>query len=650
MSSSLFTALSGLRVHQQWLDVVGNNLANSNTPGFKGARAVFSSTLQRTIRHAAGPAANVGGRNPMQIGQGVQMGDISRSLQQGTLTNTGRTFDLAIEGRGYFALFDGKQRVFTRVGTFGLDAARNLVDQRTGSLVLDPTGTAITIDTDALAQPQATTTVDFTGNLTAEVSGPLAELQTGINGLAHGQKAAITSTGTGPFAVAVGSTYEMQLLVSGEAAQTVAVTDSNSDGFLTAAEIATEIDSLSGVSASVNGGGFIELLSDRTGSDITLKLNPGAITDLAALAGLSTILTTGSEGGVIPGTTGTPGATTLNDLPSNVTDYVAGDVIRITGLDWDGTPVDGSFVYGAGNDGETVDDFVAFVDSLFSGAQVSMNTDGQLEFEALATGESPMSFTITDDAATTGSTFWTDYAVAITTEGTGPDRVTSTTEVFDLLGIGHLLSITFERQDDGSWSVLPEVTDGTGQVTTPQITGLRFAADGSPQGAGNIEIGLFFNGQSSSQAIALNLGTDGGFDGLTQFGGASSVYINGQDGFPAGELAELFVDQDGTVSGLYSNGRRRDLANIGIASFSNDAGLIELGSSTWGESPNSGTGQLGMAASQAVGSIVGGSIENSNVNTAQEFVRLIEAQRGFQANARVISAVNEVLAEVANLI
>ena len=643
MSSSLFTALSGLRVHQQWLDVVGNNLANSNTPGFKNARAVFSNTLQRTLRQAAGPSATVGGRNPMQIGQGVQMGDVARTLQQGTLTSTGRTFDLAIEGRGYFALFDGKQRVFTRVGTFGLDAARNLVDQRTGSLVLDPTGSPISIDVDALAQPQATATVEFTGNLTAEVTGPLAELQTGISGLKHGFEAVITSTGTGPFAVPVGSTFEMQLLVSGEAAQTVAVTDSDSDGFLTAAEIAAEIDLLSGVTASVNGGGFIEMISDRTGTDITLKINPGAINDLAALAGLSTILTTGSESDITA-------ATTLNDLPSNVVDYAPGDSIRISGIDWDGTPVDGSFVYGAANDGETVNDFVAFIDGLFSGAEVTLNQDGQIEFSALATGESQMTFSVIDGTGATGSTFWSDYAVAVTTEGTGPDRVTTTTEVFDVLGIGHLMSITFERQDDGSWNLIPAVADGTGQVTTPQVTGLRFAADGSPQGVGGIEIGLFFDGQSSSQTIALDLGTDGGFDGMTQFGGASSVFINGQDGFPAGELAELFVDQDGTVSGLYSNGRRRDLANIGVATFPNDAGLIELGSSTWGESPNSGAAQLGRAASQSAGGIVGGSIENSNVNTAQEFVRLIEAQRGFQANARVISAVNEVLAEVANLI
>ena len=98
MPSALFAALSGLQAHENWISVIGNNLSNANTPGYKTARAVFSDQFSQTLRYASLPSGSLGGRNPMQMGLGVQLSDIGRDFNQGALANTGRTFDLALNG------------------------------------------------------------------------------------------------------------------------------------------------------------------------------------------------------------------------------------------------------------------------------------------------------------------------------------------------------------------------------------------------------------------------------------------------------------------------------------------------------------------------------------------------------------------------
>ena len=89
---------------------------------------------------------------------------------------------------------------------------------------------------------------------------------------------------------------------------------------------------------------------------------------------------------------------------------------------------------------------------------------------------------------------------------------------------------------------------------------------------------------------------------------------------------------------------------MGVATFANNEGLAQVGDSLWGRTPNSGDMVLGEADIAAAGQVVGGSLENSNVDTAEQFVRLIEAQRGYQASSRVITIQDEVLAEAVNLI
>ncbi len=131
--SALTTGVSGLRAHQQQLDVVANNLANMNTAGFKSQLTSFSELTYNTTRSGTGAGDQIGGVNPQQIGTGVRVGQISRSFGQGSLESTGELLDFAIQGDGFFVLEGaGGENLFSRAGSFSLDERGHLVDPSTG--------------------------------------------------------------------------------------------------------------------------------------------------------------------------------------------------------------------------------------------------------------------------------------------------------------------------------------------------------------------------------------------------------------------------------------------------------------------------------------------------------------------------------------
>jgi flagellar hook protein FlgE len=648
MSTALFTALSSLKSHQDWIDVIGNNLANTNTPGFKKSTIRFSDNFSRSTQLAIGPSGSLGGQNASQIGQGVQIGSITRAFEQGALAETGRTFDLSMQGKGFFALTDGAVDFYTRVGTFGLDANEGLVDLSTGYQVLGPTGSPVTLNVDSAFPPQRTSEVAFQGNLPAEVTGPLAEVLTGASGLKQGAPATLSGTTGGSIPIPAGETWTMDVVVNGGAPQTVQIPGSASG--VGVASIASAIDAFPDVNAIVNGSGFIEVSSTFTGADVTLKINPGqAGKDLASAIGIPTTLVTGAEVPLIAG------VTTLNDLPGNLSNYAPGDVINISGVDSDGAPVNASFRYGptgGGFDGETVDSFVSFLDNLYPASTVNVNSAGQITAIAGTAGEANMLLAISDNSGQAGRTNWSNYATSITTQGTGPDTVVTSTEVYDNAGTAHTLTLTYERQEDLSWSVRPEVPSTSGTVTSGTVTGLQFDENGAPIGLGAVASGVVidFTGAPAPVTVDLNFGLDGDLNGLTQFGSAAEVFVSDQDGFSAGELASLTVLSDGAINGFYTNGQSKELGAVGVATFANNEGLAEIGDNLWGRTPNSGNLVFGRADIGAAGKVVGGALENSNVDTAEQFVRLIEAQRGYQASSRVISIQDEILAEAVNLI
>lgn len=648
MASSFNAALSGMRAHERWIDVIGNNIANANTVGYKETSASFSTALSQNLRFGSGPNGAHGGINPTQVGRGVGRIRTLHNFSQGALASTGRVLDLSLEGNGFFTLQNGSSRTYSRVGSFGLDAQNNLVDLGTGAFVGDTSGNRVNLDVDALFPPNATANIGLGGNLPALVGGPLAEVLSTANGFKSGTPASVTSTVAGPnFVGAPNTAYSMNLVVSGGAPQAISVT-SDGAGLITADAVATAISNSTGVSAQVVAG-QISVTTDQGGADLWIKFDSGTGNDLSALVGMPTNLFTGSEAVAV-------GTTALNDLTANVTDYLDGDIIQMTGVDTDGTAINSNFVFGAANDGTTLGDLVAYLDSLYSDAVVSLNGSGQLNVSAQTAGEADLLLSLSDATSATGGADWFDHGLSVATNGTGPDEVVVTSEAYDNVGVAHTLTLTYQRQPDLSWNVIVSMPADQGEVLTggesTPISGITFDSNGIPSNLASVnsQIVVQFDGQEAPQTMSINMGATANSGGITQFGTQSSLLIDNQDGFADGVLSSLSVDASGSIIGFYSNSQERILGNVGISSFANQEGLMEVGGNLFQETAASGNPRLGAGATGGRASIVSGALEESNVDTAEQTVRLIEAQRGFQANARVISVLDEMLREVANLL
>ncbi len=175
--------------------------------------------------------------------------------------------------------------------------------------------------------------------------------------------------------------------------------------------------------------------------------------------------------------------------------------------------------------------------------------------------------------------------------------------------------------------------DSDGELTAP--------ADGQIDIAGGVIPGI-------AAPVVIGLGAAGDPQRITQYASDATATILSQNGSPAGVLNSFSIGQDGKIVGTYSNGRIGVMGQIALASFTNPEGLERVGGA-WRQSVNSGLPQLGQAGIGGRGAISAGTLEMSNVDLAEEFTHLIQAQRGFQGNARVIAASDEVLQEVVNL-
>ena len=135
MMRSLFSGVSGLQNHQTRMDVIGNNISNINTTGFKRNRVNFQDLLYQQLQGAARPTEDLGGVNPKEVGLGMSIASIDTIHIQGSLQTTGVQTDLAIIGNGFFVLDDAGKQLFTRAGAFSVDAEGVMVNQANGMKV-----------------------------------------------------------------------------------------------------------------------------------------------------------------------------------------------------------------------------------------------------------------------------------------------------------------------------------------------------------------------------------------------------------------------------------------------------------------------------------------------------------------------------------
>jgi flagellar hook protein FlgE len=405
----MFAAISGLKNHQTFMDVVGNNIANVNTTGFKQSRVTFQDILSQTLRGASGPQGGRGGVNAEQIGLGVLVSGIDTIQSQGTLQSTGKSTDMAIQGDGYFVMSDGKQSMFSRDGAFDLALDGTLASASNGLHVLGWQANPITgvINTTV---PPTNVTVPIGSGMTGKMS----------------------------------------------------------------------------TSLTVNGN----LDSNNLG-----------------------------------------GAANAVTLSSTVYD----------------------------SQGNAV----------------------------------PVTWTFTKSAANTWAAVPTTTAAGITVAGSS--------------------TITF---------------NGAGQVATG--------------GTGTLTVTLT-NGATSPEPVTVD------FSQMTQLASTPSDLTSNTDGASAGSLTSFTVGQAGDITGIYSNGYKQPLGQIAMASFSNPSGLTKAGGNLFQSSANSGTANIGIPGASGRGSIATGFLEGSNVDLAQQFTNMIMAERGFQANSKVITTSDEILMDLVNL-
>jgi flagellar hook protein FlgE len=198
-----------------------------------------------------------------------------------------------------------------------------------------------------------------------------------------------------------------------------------------------------------------------------------------------------------------------------------------------------------------------------------------------------------------------------------------------------------------------DVYDGMGTSRTVTMNMTRTAAgwnvaatDGSASGTDSL---VFTAGKLTSGATMTIGGVTVDFGGVTGYAGLTTVVAARQDGRQAGTLQAFSIAKDGSLVGSYSNGATVPIAQLAMATFTNPQGLEKAGSSNYRSSINTGDVTIATAGSPGVGTLAGGSLEMSNVDLSQEFTNLIVAQRGFQANARIITTSDEILQELTNL-
>ena len=229
------------------------------------------------------------------------------------------------------------------------------------------------------------------------------------------------------------------------------------------------------------------------------------------------------------------------------------------------------------------------------------------------------------------------------------DTYNSPITIYDSLGNSHILNVQFTNTAPKTWTytmTLPAAdTGGTGAPTQVATGTLNFDSSGiltSPVGSvSGISISGLADG-AATMSLTWNLAGSGGAPTITQQSAPSGTNSNTQNGFGVGTLSGYSVLPDGTVEGQFSNEKTLALGQVAIARFANNQGLAQLGSNDYQATFASGAAIVGQAGSGGSGLITGGAVEESNVDLSTEFANLIQAQQGYEANAKVLTTFNQV--------
>ncbi|KAA3617618.1 MAG: flagellar hook-basal body complex protein [Calditrichaeota bacterium] len=662
MLKALQSGVSGLRNHQMKIDVLGNNIANVNTVGFKGGRIMFSEALNQTVKNAT-PGSGTGFINPVQVGLGMNTSSIENIFTQGGLENTGVITDLALEGEGFFMVKSGENNLYTRSGNFFFNSDGKLVNtkglavqgwqlngsQTTGGLGVGNTED-IVIDSGLVSPAESTQNVYMNGNINAG-NRTVAEIWQSPSAFAN--KAIATGTaGVPAFPMPIdGTNNELTINIQDNPTSTIAgdltlTAGTYADLNALVAELNTQIAATANISTrveAVNNGGTLEFHQLNGTSSTTISLSDGTNTALATIGYADGDSATASIADSTTALNNLLGVSTFSESLTN------GDTIEISGTNPDGSVVTATFTYGAANDGTTLGELATIVESSFSGVTVTIDS-GTLVVTDNVAGDSSTTVNLSNGSSNIGSVTFPGFTNTVP-GNTG--TATTSVLVYDSLGASHNLILEFtntENANEWTWEATTTgdssvASGGTGRVTFDENGNMTsFSHDGGVSqltlnpGNGADQVDILLHAESSDE-----------FSGLSQFDSVSTLNVREQDGKSTGALIGITIDRDGIISGSFSNGDISSMAKIAIAQFPNNIGLSDLGDGLYATSIASGDPQILNPDSDATSSIVSGALEMSNVDLADEFTELITAQRGFQANAKIITTADSILDEVIRL-
>lgn len=669
MMRSLQAGVNGVRNHQLMMDVVGNNIANVNTLGFKGGRITFSDTISQLLRGGTAPRDNRGGINPVQVGLGMKIQSVDNNFGQGSLENTGYTTDLAIQGNGFFIVSTADQDLYTRAGNFTIDSSGRLVTGNGNGVVqgriADADGNLsnsaiedLVIPLQQKTAPRSTDSVTLYCNLDEDATMATASLGD------SGRSADATHAGTGVTSVVgtaddgVGGTHSIS--ISG-------VNAVRSTGYSAVAglDITTRLEDINGGGA--NGVTAIDdfQVTVDVGSDEEVTYTIGGLTTSSTigdlLRGLNeqvpnctfSLVTDAADPnfGTIQAQrdyAGDGGTFNISLTDASASSDVVAKLFDATGtMDVsNGTAstliaVD-SFTDSAGN--ATTSRTLEFEADSTTGLMTRLNGLGDGGIEIIANGG--FGSTLDDPGDVTSA----DEPIIIETS----DTFHSTSiNVYDELGHSHNMTMTFTKTSvQNEWKWEATVGDPANAISGNYGT-VQFNTDGTLR-AWNYENnrGAFtFDPGTSNQPVSIQIdpGTYGALDGITQTSSSFTTTAVSQNGYGMGTLESIDIDSNGEIIGNFSNGVDLVLAAIAVANFRNNNGLERAGDNYWATTEASGDPVVGLAETNFGSTIQRGFLEMSNVDLVKEFTDMITAQRGFQANARVITVSDQILTEVTNL-
>ena len=582
---SLYSGVAGMKTHNQRMDVIGNNISNVNTTGYKTSEVTFKDVYYQTKANASSGDQTAGGKNPTQIGYGSQLGTVSQVMVQSGFTYSDSVFNCALQGEGFFQVMDEAGRIYyTRAGKFSVDSFGNLCDPN-GNMVLGVSGDPSGVETGQSQRINIKVPAieDNRANCTKTVNG----YDITVTAAGFGEEGNISFTivdSDTPFATRSGSSLTIYMDLDKQYGEDAfaAVEQGIADGTLTGAALEqAQTDAVEAarqafedaVNEAIRLGG-VGLSDDVVPLSISFGTLP-KYDDVMALQATNTI----------------------KFAYKNSTDNVTNEL---------------SLKFTANKACEAANKY-----------EVDIKTGSSSKVEAK----------------------WKDNVLTITVPKDGmvgdpPDDWTGGT--YDLVAAmneaikkasddNHLITaelVGFNRIDaDGNSTPATLGTDAFDFVQALQAgTGTRTDRLGLDNGRDN-----FFSD------IATALSTVALTDGRV----AKEQAID--------DLDVIQIDTDGTIYGRHAVHGTLLLGRIDVATFENPMGLEQCGTSLWRASLASGEAQVKIAGKDGAGEVVQNALEMSNVDLAQEFSDMIITQRGYQANSRVITVSDTMLEELVNL-